>query len=409
MNTEIKISFRYIFSKHSYNFITIINILSLIGITIGVAALIIVISMFNAFQNIAITQIVGFDPHIQISNIPQDESKFNEINKYLKNNNNIDKYATVQNSRVVFFKNNSMRVVNVKLLVSQNNSYFDFLKKYLLLGNSATTQIGNIPCIIVGINLADALHILPADTVNIIFAKNIEQSLLTYQLPQFSNAIISGIYQSNVKDYDINYTFTSSGIMQDYFKKNNIESFNTIEIRLKNLGELESSTNELRRQFPNYKIESWKDLNKEYYNVMQFERVATSFILGLIVLVAVFNIFSSLTMTIIEKRKDIAILRAIGAKENFIRRIYLFEGSIIGIMGSIFGGVLGLALCYGQLHYKWFKIDATKYIMDYIPVLVRYTDVIVIVIAAILIAILSAYYPSIRASKFEISENLREE
>jgi lipoprotein-releasing system permease protein len=114
-------------------------------------------------------------------------------------------------------------------------------------------------------------------------------------------------------------------------------------------------------------------------------------------------------MTIIAKRKDIAILRAIGAKANFIRRIYLFDGSFIGIMGSVFGGILGLAMCYGQLHYKWFKIDATKYIMDYIPVLVRYTDVIIIVLAAILIAILSAYYPSIRASKFEISENLREE
>ena len=409
MNTEIKISFRYIFSKHSFNFITIINILSLIGITIGVAALIIVISMFNAFQNIAITQIVGFDPHIQISNIPQDDLKFNTINNYLKNNKNVDKFATVQNSRVVFFKNNSMRVVNIKLLVSQQNNYFDFLKDHLLVGNANINKIGNIPCILIGTNLADALHMLPSDTVHIIFAKNIEQSLLTFQLPEFSNAILSGIYQSNVKDYDINYAFTSSNIMLDYFKKNNLESFNTIEIRLKDLDQLESTTNELRKQFPNYKIESWKDLNKEYYNVMQFERVATSLILGLIVIVAVFNIFSSLTMTIIDKRKDIAILRAIGAKENFIRRIYLLEGSIIGIMGSIFGGILGLVLCYGQLHYKWFKIDATKYIMDYIPVLINYSDVFIIVIGAILIAVFAAYYPSIRASKFEISANLREE
>jgi len=129
----------------------------------------------------------------------------------------------------------------------------------------------------------------------------------------------------------------------------------------------------------------------------------------LIVLVAVFNIFSSLTMTIVEKRKDIAILRAIGAKANFIRKIYLLEGSIIGIIGAISGGIIGLALCYGQIHYKWFKIDSTKYIMDSIPVLVRYSDVIAIVLISILIAILSAYYPSIRASKFTISDNLREE
>jgi len=132
-------------------------------------------------------------------------------------------------------------------------------------------------------------------------------------------------------------------------------------------------------------------------------------LLGLIVIVAVFNIFSSLTMTIIEKRKDIAILRAIGARTNFIRKIYLLEGSIIGIIGSILGGTMGIALCYGQIHYRWFKIDATKYIMDYIPVLVKYPDVVTIVLIAIIIAVLSAYYPSIRASRFEISENLREE
>jgi len=409
MNTEIKIAFRYIFSRHSFNFITIINILSLIGITIGVAALIIVISIFNAFQDIAIKQIVGFDPHIQISNIANNNLNYNQINNYIKNNQEIDKFATIQNSRVVFFKQNAVRVVNIKLLVSQNHSYFDFLNNNLLIGSTKINQIGNLPCVWIGAGLADALHTLPSDTMQILFTNNIEQSLLTFQLPNFSSAIIGGIYQSNVKDYDIDYAFASSPIMLKYFRDNNLESYNTIEIRIKNLNKLDKITNELKKQFPNYKIENWKDLNKAYYSVMQFERTAASLLLGLIVIVAVFNIFSSLTMTIIEKRKDIAILRAIGARTNFIRKIYLLEGSIIGIIGSILGGTMGIALCYGQIHYKWFKIDATKYIMDYIPVLVKYPDVVTIVLTAIIIAILSAYYPSIRASKFEISENLREE
>ncbi len=409
MITEIKIAFRYIFSRHSFNFITIINILSLIGIIVGVSALIIVISMFNAFQDIAIKQIVGFDPHIQISDIPDNSSVYNKINNFLKNNSGVDKFATIQNSRVMFFKNNSLRVVNMKLLVSDKKDYFDFLNEHLLLGKTSVSQIGNLPCILIGANLADALHILPPDTMHIIFAKNIEQSLLTYQLPTFSNAVVCGIYQSNVKDYDINYAFSSSPIMQKIVAENNLQTSNTIEIRIKDLGKLESMTNNIKSNFPECKVESWKDLNKEYYNVMQFERIATTSILGLIVLVAVFNIFSSLTMTIVEKRKDIAVLRAIGAKANFIRKIYLLEGSIIGIIGAISGGIIGLALCYGQIHYKWFKIDDTKYIMDSIPVLVRYSDVIAIVLISILIAILSAYYPSIRASKFTISDNLREE
>jgi lipoprotein-releasing system permease protein len=114
-------------------------------------------------------------------------------------------------------------------------------------------------------------------------------------------------------------------------------------------------------------------------------------------------------MTIIEKKKDISILRAVGGSGKFIQRIYLYEGLFVGFIGSIFGGLLGLALCYGQIAFKWFKIDNTKYIMDAIPILINYSDVIAVVLLSFVLSIIATIYPAWKSSKINLIESLREE
>jgi lipoprotein-releasing system permease protein len=409
MKTEFKIAIRYIFSKHSFNFITIINFISLIGITIGVAALIVVLSIFNAFQSLAVKQIVGFDPHIKIeSNVSAKDSS--SLLKYLQNNSDIESFAQVSESRLICFKNNSIRVVNLLAISDSDLSFFNNLEPYFIVGNftNERTVIKTLPKIAIGAGLADALHCLPGDTINFTTPSAIENSLLTGSVPNFYQAVIKGIFQSNVKDYDYSYVFgsynLSKTVLSDKFQSSLI-----YEIRLNNLDKLEQITNELKSEFPKANILSWKDLNKEYYNVMKFEKMATTFILGLIVLVAIFNVFASLTMTIIEKKKDISILRAMGATQNFIQSTYLYEGIFVGSFGSILGGLLGVLLCYGQAHFKWFRIDNTKYIMDSIPVLVNYYDIVAVVLLSFVLTILATIYPSMKASKLNIIENIREE
>ncbi len=402
MKPEIKIALRYIFSKHQFNFITIINFLSLIGITIGVASLIIVLSIFNAFQSIAIEQIVGFDPHIIINS---SKSNSKELKSSIRENLNVKTIANVNEMRIVSLNENTARVVNFLTIDTNDKEYLDNIRSSMIMGTVSAIGISNIPKILIGAALADALHVLVGDTINLTTAKDIETSIVGMSLPNFEQAVVGGIYKSNIKDYDYNYIFSLYDVFVDDQPTNQSKLF----IKVHNLDKIDKTVKQITAIYPKLEIQTWKELNKEYYGVMKFEKMATTFVLGLILLVAIFNVFASLVMTVIEKKKDIAILRAMGATDNSIRKIYFFDGAIIGLIGSVAGGLLGLLLCYLQIEYKLFEIDGTKYILDAIPVEVHLLDVFMIVFFSLILSFLVTIYPSYRASKLSIVESLREE
>lgn len=403
MKPELKIAIRYIFSKHQFNFITIINFLSLIGITIGVASLIIVLSIFNAFQSIAIQQIVGFDPHIIVS--VRDKSKLPEIQKNIEKLPEVKNTAKIYELRAISLNKNTARVVNLISIDTANRNYLDSFSEYMIMGTISPIGVSAFPKVIIGAGLADALHILVGDTINLTTPKEIEKALVGLQSPEFKQAIVGGIYKSNIKDYDFSYIFTFYNINQELISQNNHKIF----IKIADINQLENVARKILQTNPEIQLTTWKDLNKEYYGVMKFEKMATTFVLALILLVAIFNVFASLVMTVLEKKKDIAILRAIGSSQQLIKKIYFYDGAIIGILGSIMGGILGLLLCYLQINYKLFKIDASKYIMDAIPVEVHLVDVILIISFALILSFAVTIYPSHRASQLNIAESLREE
>jgi lipoprotein-releasing system permease protein len=408
MNIEIKIAIRYIFSKHFFNFITIINLISLIGISVGVAALIVVLSIFNAFQSTSIQQIVGFDPHIKIE-IKNSQKDSTKLVSFLNSKQIVQSFALTSEGKVVCFKDNKIRVINLLSVSDDDTKFFSNLSDYFILGNNHLNTTSNgLPKIFIGAGLADAMKVLQKDTLTFINPSDIEQTLLSYSPPNISKAIIQGIYQSNIKDYDYSYAFSTFNLSSKIFGEKFTHSL-IYEVRLKDLKFLETFTAELQKYFPKAKINNWKDLNKAYYSVMKFEKMATTFILGIIILVAIFNVFASLTMTIIEKKKDISIMRTIGATQKFIVRIYLFEGLFVGFVGSIFGGLLGLFLCWGQINFKWFKIDGTKYLMDSIPILINYSDVLAIVLLSFFLTTIATIYPAKKASNINIIDFLREE
>jgi lipoprotein-releasing system permease protein len=378
----------------------------------GVAALIVVLSIFNAFQNIAITQIVGFDPHLKFEKISDYQKFYSFKEKYLLKNNLIEKQALTSESRIVCFRNGISRTTNLITVNEKDLSYFSNFETHLVIGNLKLNTPSYLPNVVIGAGLADALRVLPGDTLFLTTAGEIESSIISHSFPLTHQVTVIGIYQTNVKDYDYNYIF-SSNILSEILLKSKYTKSLVYNIRLKDLDLMDKMYLDIKTKAKDknldFKLISWKDLNKEYYNVMKFEKMSTSFILGLIILVAIFNVFASLTMTIIEKKKDISILRAIGGHGKFIQRIYFYEGIFVGSIGSICGGILGLILCYGQLYFKWFKIDNVKYIMDSIPVLINYSDVLAIVILSFVLSVIATAYPAWKSSKFSLIENLREE
>ena len=155
------------------------------------------------------------------------------------------------------------------------------------------------------------------------------------------------------------------------------------------------------------KIETWYDLHEELYGMMMIERWVAYILLCLIIAVATFNILGSLTMSVVEKQKDIGILRAMGTTENSIRKIFMLEGILVGIIGTVLGSLIGLGVCYLQINYNIYPLDPTKYIIDSLPMQVRVSDTIIIIITSLILSLLAAVYPAKKAAKTSLIDSIK--
>jgi lipoprotein-releasing system permease protein len=157
------------------------------------------------------------------------------------------------------------------------------------------------------------------------------------------------------------------------------------------------------------KVLTWKELNKDLYNIMQMEKVAVFCVLSLILLIAIFNVFASLAMTVMEKKQEIAIFKAIGASDKFISKIYLYEGMFIGIIGTLIGLLIGILLVLGQDAFEWLKISSNTYLIDAIPVIINGYEIAIVCIFSLLLAFIATIYPAKKANQLIISQAIRSE
>jgi lipoprotein-releasing system permease protein len=403
---EYFIAKRYIRTKHKLNFISILSIVSIIGIMIGVAALVIVLSVFNGFGSTVTKILVSFDPHLKI--VFQNNPSLNEITgmeQYLESSNEIDTFYPFAEGKALFINKKTYEVVNLKgIQINKVNGDWGVSSK--IISGKFNLDERNI---ILGLTLALKLGTRVGDSISVTSAYNIEKTITSLSIPQTRTFIVSGLFESNNKDYDSFYAFSSLKSSQQLFGIG--KRFSGFELRLNDFRNAESMKTELDKEFNHDKvsIETWYDLHKQLYNVMMIERWVAYIILCLIIAVATFNIFASLTMTILEKKKDIGILRSLGVNQVSIKKIFMTNGLLIGITGTLIGLVLGLLVCYLQINYKFYALDPMKYIIDALPIEIRLTDILAISAMAILLSYLAAYYPAKRAAHTIIIESIKYE
>jgi len=224
--------------------------------------------------------------------------------------------------------------------------------------------------------------------------------------PIVAPCTVAGIYDSNNKDYDAHYAFVSLETAQKLFQLGN--EISGIDVRVTAIEKAEKVKDALQAKLgASYHVSSWYDLHKDLYSVMQIERWTAYIILCMIVCVATFNVLGSLTMGVIEKRRDIGILKAIGATRRSILKIFMVEGILVGTIGTLLGSALGLLICYVQITYQVFPLDPTVYIIPAIPVEVRWTDFLVVSGASMLLSLLASLYPASRAARLTPVQAIR--
>jgi lipoprotein-releasing system permease protein len=398
MGFERFIARRYVRSKRQMRFINIIMLVSVIGITVGVAALVIVLSVFNGFNSVVTKVLVGFDPHIRVepargSHMIASDSVMRVITGDLR----VVAAAPYISSKALLVAGRMNRVVLVKGVDDSLVGAVSGVKQRTVLGSFAfhdTPQKGGV---VVGLGLADRLGTTVGSDMTILSPVGVDAMVIQLSQPVMRECSVVGIYDSNNKDYDAHYAYVSLATARTLFAMG--DAVSGVEMRLQNIDDADKVKDELKRTLgPDYSVSTWYDLHRDLYSVMKIERWTAYIILCLIVGVATFNVLGSLTMGVIEKRRDIGVLKALGATSTSIMRVFMFEGILVGTVGTLLGAVIGLMVCYLQIHFQLFPLDPTVYIIPAIPVEVRWSDFLAVALASMILSILASLYPARRAA-----------
>ncbi len=398
MRYERFIAQRYLRSKRQLRFINIIMLVSVIGITVGVAALVVVLSVFNGFNSVVTGVLVGFDPHLRIE-AAQGKSitGADSLMAVLRDDPRVTAVSPFIASKALLFTPQVNQVVLVKGVVDSTIGSVSGVSKSIVLGKFEFHDTPGEGGIVLGLALADRLGTVVGAELTVVSPVGVDAMMMQVGQPLMRKCTVVGIYDSNNKDYDAHYAFVSLETARELFQYD--RGVSGIEVRLHSISESEAVQRDLQHLLgPAYRVQSWYDLHKDLYSVMKIERWSAYVILCLIVGVATFNVLGSLTMGVIEKRRDIGVLKALGATRASIIRLFMFEGMLVGTLGTLLGVGIGLVVCYLQIEYRLFPLDPTVYIIPAIPVEIRWTDFVAVSSASMILSALASLYPARRAA-----------
>ena len=405
---EKKITFRYLKAKKKDGFLNIISIFSFIGISLGVAVLIIVMSVMNGFRTELINKIVGFNAHVTVK--PYEE----QINlEKIKSND-----LTLISKNLIFSNSGEAIVINKSytkgiVLRGYNNSDFselEVVKQGNFVGNS-DQLIKNY--ISIGKELSFDLNLKVDDKITIMSPSGIET--IIGSLPKQETFIVSSIFDSGLADFDSNIAFINLITLESFFglKKKD----RNLEIYLNNPSDIENMKIKIQKIFDNEFVYTWSDMNRSLFSALKVERNVMFIILSLIIIVAAFNIISGLTILVKNKTRDIAILKSIGVLNNSITKIFFLVGIIIGTSATFFGVFLGIMFSlyienFRELLSNTFNISLFPeeiYFLSTMPSEINPTSIFIISICSILVTVIVSIFPAIKASKLDPVKGLKYE
>ena len=396
LSFSFRIARRYLFSKKSHNAINIISAISASGIAIGTMALIVVLSVFNGFENLISDMFSNFDPDLKITLVKGktfqvDTEDFEQVRK-LKS---IAFFTEiVEENALLRFKDKQMpaKIKGVSPGFRQMTQIDQIIYdgKFELNDGAferAVPGIGVASILGLGAHFIDPLYIYaPKRTSNINLIRP-EKSF--NQMATF----VSGIFSVQQLQYDDQYVLVSINLARELFEYQN-NTVSAIELKLNKNADSEIVKAEISKLIGNkYLIKNRYEQQESFFKIMKIEKWITFLILCFILLIASFNVIGSLSMLIIEKKQDIETLRSIGANNLTVRYIFLFEGWLIAIVGSLSGIILGSILCVAQEKIGFLKLGS-GYVVDSYPVVTNVTDVLLVFITVLLMGFVAAWYPS---------------
>ncbi|MFH1011775.1 MAG: FtsX-like permease family protein [bacterium] len=403
MRYELWIALRYLRSKSRTGFLSIITYLSVGGVTVGVAALCIVLSVMNGFESEVRGRILGTDAHLRLTTlnnagIPLDSSLIQLARKT----------AHVVGVSPFIFEKGMIRVgteaegILLRGIDPQTIGEVSDLPENIYRGG-LHFETGDKPGLVLGRFLADRLGASVGDTVVIFSPAGMSTPFSAPVVKQF---VIVGLFQTGLFEFDDVVGYLDIAEAQRLFLRH--DKVDGLEIRLDNLWRAAEVKEELEKKISlPYYVRTWFELRRTLFSWMQIEKWMWFIVLSLIIIVAAFNILSTLIMVSMEKRRDIGILKAMGAKPKSMARIFSYQGLLVGMVGAIVGAGLGWLICLAQVRYKLVSLPSDLYFLDALPVKMQFLDFALVAAAAVLLSFLGATYPARQAARLSPVDAIR--
>ncbi len=405
MNLELFIAGKYLRAKRKEGFISLITFLSVAGVMVGVMALVVVIAVMSGAETDFRKRILGLEPHIHVMNYAGKFDNYLPLVSKLESHENVLGASPILFAQAMIRSKHSFSGVWVRGIDPENSfnqiKGFDSarLKKSFLTNGENSKYSG----IILGRELANTMGVIKGDRVILMSPKGFISPV--GHLPSMQRFVVADTFDSGMYEYDSTIAYVHlSKAQQLVGAKDRVSG---IGIWIDDVYDVKKVKQALSKQlkYPFYQRD-WMEINQSLFSALKLEKTAMFIILTLIILVAAFNIASALIMMVMEKTKDIAVLKAMGATNRMIRRIFILKGMIIGIIGTCLGTLSGVVICILLRKYDFIQLP-DAYPFSTLPVQLETFDVVIIAVSAIVICFLSTLYPSYKASKMNPVEALR--
>jgi lipoprotein-releasing system permease protein len=405
---EKEITFRYLKTRKKDGFLNIISIFSFIGISLGVAVLIIVMSVMNGFRTELINKIVGFNAHVTIKTYDESISK-EKLN---------DDYIKLISKNLIYSNSGEAIIINkeyTKGLLLRGYKSKDFPKLELINKNNSSKDYKKLTTnyISIGKELSFNLKLKVGDNISIMSPAGIET--IIGNLPKQKNFIVASIFDSGLADFNLNIAFINLQTLEDFFGYQ--EEDRNLEIYLNNPSNIAAMKKQIQKIFDNEFVFTWSDMNSSLFSALKIERNVMFIILSLIIIVAAFNIISGLTILVKNKTRDIAILKSIGVLNKSITKIFFLVGIIIGTTATLFGIFLGVIFSLYIENLREFLSHTFNinlfpeeiYFLSKMPSEINATSILIISVCSIIVTIIVSIFPAIKASQLDPVKGLKYE
>ena len=410
MGFEFFIGRRYLRTKQRQAFISLITILSVAGVTVGVMALIVVIAVMAGFESDLKNRILGVESHIVLMRHGGGFVDYRDVTHEVETVAGVTAATPFILTQVMLKSASSVSGAVLRGIDPVSVGRVIQVLEDMSLPDGSADESGKpgylaVPGIVLGEELARNLGVRIGDPVHLISSRGMISPV--GHLPAMKRFEVTGVFKSGMYEYDGSFAYISIGDAQNILRMTE-DAVTGIEIRVDDIYRAKVIAQKIVQKlgFP-YWAKDWMQMNRNLFSALKLEKKVMFIILVLIILVAAFNIASSLIMMVMEKTRDIAILKAMGATDRSIRKIFVFKGMIIGFFGTFIGVTLGLGLCMLLERYPFIELPGDVYYITTLPVSLKALDVTMIACAALVICFLATLYPARQASKLDPVEAIR--